>query len=247
MNAINKKNLKIKTNSTESTKYVLVTDVRYEYLIKIFNKKCLGEVSFYTDEDNNNRIEGEFRASSRKYKNYAWEWAHKIYYSYERLTSDVGNYLSEDCFENECSEYMYIFENLTFEDIEIIEKVIREHHLLFKCELSDDSFVNIMATATHNYYCAYQKVGMKYHIYCNDYSLYLNSAKEHLEFLKEFIKENMFEYSLSDAIDDAVNNIEDFMLNTTIRDYLLEQHQSKFSCVRHIDYEIKSEQFNTCS
>ena len=229
MKNLSKKNLEMKTNSTKAIRYVLVTDARYEYLMKIFSRKCMGEVSFYTDEDNNNRVEGEFIAASNKYKNYAWKWAHKIYYSFDRLTCSVGNNVVGGYFENKYSEYMYIFENLSTSDLELIERIVQEHHLFFKFDHSDLDFLENMATATHNYYSAWEKVGMKYHPFCSDLDLYLKSAKEHLLYLSEFMQDRMGDSFLKDSLTDAIKNIEDFMSDKVIRDHLLKLHESRFA------------------
>jgi hypothetical protein len=211
---------------SKSNKYILITAKRYEFLLNIFKSKCIGEVCL--SDGDNGYIVGDFSSKNKKYSKYNWDWAHKIYYTYERITSKVGNYVDYGYFEDELHENIYIFNSLNDDDLEIISKIIKEHHLLFKCNEEKSSFLQLFANATHNYYAAWERSAMKWHPFCNDYDAYLHGAQSHLLRLKSDIKLISNNQDVQNAIDEAVSNTEEFVNDKVIRDFLLSIHKSHF-------------------
>ena len=221
----------------KATKFALITDNRYSVLLKIFKDKCIGEVSLYADEENGGLISGEFMANKKSDFNYEWSWANKIFYTYSRLTDMIGhNDGYEDAyFENNGEERIYIFENLNDDDFEIISHIIKEHHLIFKCNEESIPFIKNIANATHNYYSTYERVAMKFHPFCDDYNKYLEGAKLHLAELKKNINAFSEDQNIQNDIDNALLNIENFMHDKKIRDFLLNMHKSHFEVLNEFE------------
>lgn len=215
-----------KRKCNQSAKFVLITDKRYKFLLNIFKSKCIGEVSLYEGDDT--YIAGDFLSNKKNYSKYEWSWAHKIYYTYTRITSNVGNIVDDGYFENESNEHIYIFNSLNDEDLEIISHIIKEHHLLFKCNEEKSSFMQLFANATHNYYAAWERSAMKWHPFCADYDAYLRGAQSHLLQLKSDIHLISNNKNVQNAIDEALLNTEDFTNDKVIRDFLLSMHKEHF-------------------
>lgn len=226
MSAKNKLQKNSTKESNDITSFVLVTDERYSILFNIFKEKCIGEISLYNNEDNG-IIDGEFKSNGKKSLKYDWKWAHKVYYSYQRLTSMIGKNEIDGYFENRNEEFLYIFEGLSKEDLEIIECIIIEHNIVFKCE-NNNLFVNEISNLTHNYYSAWERVAMKSHPYCNDYEAYLRGAKEQLSHMKFHFKEYLIDDNACSLVDGAILNIESFTKDNDLRNYLLNLHNKYF-------------------
>lgn len=197
--------------------HVLITDVRHEYLMKIFKGKCIGEVSLYTDEDNNNIVDGEFIKNDNMHKNYSWKWAHKVFYSYERLTSMVGKNELNGYFENRGNERIYIFENLSSDDIYSIKCITKEHCVMFNIKEEDKNMMDDFANITHNFYEAWLRVN-----YLDfNHDAYLKVAKEQLGYLKYHIFKIKEDEGLMRKIDYYIENTELFKNDNEIRLELL--------------------------
>ncbi len=203
--------------SKVNIKHILVTDIRHDYLLKIFKDKCMGEVSLYTDELNNNNVDGKFLHNSKENKDYSWNWAHKIYYSYDRLTSMVGKKEFSGYFKNRGNEYIYIFEKLSKDDIYIIKNTTKENCIMFTVEDKNESAINDIANITHNFYAAW----LRLHYLHINYNEYLNGAKEQLKHLKSHLSEFYSNKKLFESIDFFIENTESFKNDNGIRLELL--------------------------
>ncbi len=213
-----------KTNQESNLKsmHVLVTDTEHDFLMKIFKDQCVGKVGFYTDEYNDNKIEGEYKASREVWQDFDWKWAHKIYYSYDRLTSMVGKYEHDGYFENTAQESMYIFNCLSNESIEIIKDTLKSHFLIFEIGNDEIKKIDALANITHNFYSAWERVMMKYHPFCESYDKYLEHAKVQLSYLKEHLVVLGNHGCIFSAIDRQIEDIEAFEDDDEVRSYLLE-------------------------
>ncbi len=203
--------------ASPNTQHVLVTDVRHDYLLKIFKEKCIGEVSLFGDKENKNIVDGVFLGNGKAHKNYSWKWAHKIFYSYDRLTSMVGKREFNGFFVNEGRERIYIFENLSSNDFYVIKNVVKEHCLMFNIKKDDMISIDALANITHNYYAAWARL----HYLALDYDGYLNGAKEQLIHLKFHLSEFKEIKKLIKKIDYYIENTEAFKADSEIRLKLL--------------------------
>jgi len=214
-----------KIASTKDVKHVLITDTSHDYLMKIYNDKCVGVVNLYTDEDDDMKVCGEFRANNCESASYSWQWAHKIYYSYQRLTSDVGKSEDKTFFEGE-DQVIYIFNNLSEDDISVIRQIVKEKLHLFEITKEDETQIQFLADTTHNFYAAWERVMMKYHIYCNDYDAYLCGAREQLASLKDRLLERNADFAIISKLNHFVENTEEFGRDNEVRKYLLDVYKS---------------------
>lgn len=209
-----------KSNETctehSSNKFVLVTESSYTILKEILQHRFIGEICLYTDDDTD-QIEGEFKNGTISPCNYSWKWAHKLYYSYERLTSDVGTYEYDDYYDCDMGEFIYIFENLTCTEISMIEHIVKDFSLLFKISDENLNFIDKIANITHNYYSAWERVKMKYHPFCENYDRYLLGARQQLRYLQQHLNEYGFDESIVDDIEKYCSKIESFEDDDCVR------------------------------
>lgn len=226
-----KKSADKKIEVSNSSKQVLITDLEHDFLMKIFEDKCLGKVQLYLDDDDDS-ICGNFNSYRSNNEAYSWEWAHKIYYTYDRLTSCVGKSEHEDYFKNENNELIYIFENLTNSDIALIGEIIKEHYLLFEVSSKNEDKINFFANVSHNYYAAWIRVMMKYHIYCDDYKAYLYGARQQLEYLKEHLSEVESDETVISKLNGFIDNAESFEDDDKVRQYLLSEFKKYITLIR---------------
>jgi len=213
-----------KIATTNDVKHVLITDTSHDYLMKIYSEKCVGVVNLYTDEDDDMKVCGEFRANDCASESYSWQWAHKIYYSYQRLTSMVGKSEDKKFFENEL-QVIYIFNDLSEDDISVIRQIIKEGHYLFEVTRENEEQIQFLADTTHNFYAAWERVMMKYHLYCEDYDGYLCGAKKQLAYLKDRLLERNADISIISKLSYFVENTEEFERDNEVRKYLLDVYK----------------------
>lgn len=216
-----------------NSKYVLVTDTKHDFLLKIFKEECIGKVSLYIDDENNNKINGESKKNKEDGLGFDWEWAHKIYYSYNRLTSLVSKSDQDGYFENVGQERIYIFNCLSKEDIEIIKETSKSHFVMFEVETDKINKIDAIANITHNFYSAWERVMMKYHPFCKGYDEYLKNASIQLNYLKENLLVFGDHSYIVSAIDQQLKNIEAFEHDDEVRSYLLEIYKSHVNIISH--------------
>lgn len=215
---------------TSNAKFVLVTESSYSILKEILENKCIGVVRLYEDEDID-IIEGDFKNGKISSSDYSWEWAHMIYYSYERLTSDVGEYEHEDFFERGMGEFIYIFEDLTEIEISMIEHIVNDFSLLFKIDERNLHFAQKIANLTHNYSSAWERVNMKYLPCCDDYESCLVSASRQLKYLQQHLNEYNFNYDIDASIEEYERDIESFEDDDRIRSFLLDLYKQHVTLI----------------